>query len=159
MEKVLRAMDVMPPFDSHGRPPGPDVTPTYCPPAPRVARSDGDAQGEVPSGAASEPRSPLPEDRDDIPSFDLGEKILAEQRRRTARKRKGPGGPEPEIKPESNGIEEETSSAATVGSTEAVPDDVAQLQQIVADIVSRDIERLCKGLARAAHCPEGRCQN
>ena len=159
MEKVLRAMDVIPPFDSHGGPPGPDVTHTYRPPAPMGARSEGSTQGEMPSAVALEPVSPPPEGGDDIPTFDLGEKILAEQRRMTARKRKGPGVPEPAVDPESNGIEDETPPAARVASTETVPDDVAQLQQIVADIVSRDIERLCKGLTRAAHCPEGRCGN
>jgi len=159
MEKVLRAMDVMPPFDSHGGPPGPDVTHAYHPPAPMVARSEGSTQEGMPSVVASKPLSPLPEGGDDIPTFDLGEKILAEQRRMTARKRKGPGVPEAEVNPGSNGSEDETPPSAKVASTKTVPDDVAQLQRIVADIVFRDIERLCKGLARAAHGPEERCQN
>lgn len=71
----------------------------------------------------------------DIPRFDLAEDIMAEQRRVTGVRRKGPGGPEPvnlDVRPSQsihsfsegfNGIKD----------------------PIIADIVARDIERFCSG--------------
>ncbi|MHC4521381.1 MAG: hypothetical protein ACYTAS_22540 [Planctomycetota bacterium] len=123
MEKVLRAMDVIPPFDND-------------------------------KGSRRRAKA--------VPTLDLGEKILAEQRRLTARKRKAPGTAEveKEIVREDNGaaevgpdlVREERADAISLRGDRA-SDEVAELHQIVADIVARDIERLCEGLQSDACCP------
>ena len=96
--KVLRAMDVIPPFDKSARP-----------------REDGM----------------------EIPSYDLAENILAEQRRAAGRRRRGPGR-----------VEDEPAAPAPVGAKNLSPllasQDLLELQRVVAEIVARDIERLCR---------------
>ena len=124
MERVLRAMDIIPPFDS-------------------------DNGSEEPKPKA-------------VPTLDLGEKILAEQRRMTARKRKSPGtaGVEQDGVREDEGVAlvregvvlDDGAGAAVVG-CEGASDEMAALHQIVADIVARDIERLREGLKRDSCCP------
>jgi hypothetical protein len=82
--------------------------------------------------------------RDPIPTFDLAESILAEQRRLATGKRKRSSRsrevPTTAVREESvaGGVFQERSSV-----------DLAALHQIVAGIVSRDIERLCTGPAVA----------
>lgn len=84
--------------------------------------------------------------RIDIPSFDLAQDIMAEQRRLTAVRRKGPGGPAP-IQPV---------SLHTSADLPTVPDRQKSgygfsegintgWNPIIAEIVSRDIEQLCSG--------------
>jgi hypothetical protein len=74
----------------------------------------------------------------EIPSFDLAEEIMAEQRRITAIRRKAPGGkPEvqrlkPEVQPADHIIEEPKSA-------------LSEQEKIIAEIVAKDIERLCRG--------------
>ena len=123
MEKVLRAMDVIPPFDND---------------------------------PASPPRAKA------VPTLDLGEKILAEQRRMTARKRRAPGSVENEQeagegKADAVAIRQDVASdgelAVPVDRCDRASDEAADLHQIVADIVARDIDRLCEGLKRNACCP------
>lgn len=105
--KVLRAADVMPPFDKSAQP---------------------------------------PEDGVEIPSYDLAENILAEQRRAAGRRRRGPGR-----------VEDEPVTPAPVGANHYSPvqgakgfspllasQDLLELQRVVAEIVARDIERLCR---------------
>jgi len=72
-----------------------------------------------------------------IPSFDLAERIMTEQRKATATRRKAPGRNEP-APPERT---EQPSTSPKRGSMPigSEPDDV------IADIVKRDIERLCRG--------------
>lgn len=130
MEKVLRAMDIVPPFGPEGKP----------------RREAGERPQRAPS-EASEPHPQQTEEQDQsstpIPEFDLGERILAEQRRISAGRRKAPGTPE-------------TARGRTVDvptRTEgpfAVPNaaDLTRLQRVVAEIVARDIESLCTGPAR-----------
>lgn len=123
MEKVLRAMDVIPPFDND-------------------------------EGSRRRAKA--------VPTLDLGEKILAEQRRLTARKRRAPGTTEVEREtaPEEESaarvgqdlVGEEQAAAMFLRSDRAT-DEVAELHRIVADIVARDIERLCEGLKGDACCP------
>ena len=66
------------------------------------------------------------QEKPEIPSFDLAEEIMAEQRKITAIRRKAPG-----------------------KKTEAQPVDIEQplseQEKIIAEIVARDIERLCRG--------------
>jgi hypothetical protein len=118
MEKVLRAMDVIPPFDN-------------------------DQASSRRAGA--------------VPTLDLGEKILAEQRRMTARKRKAPGMAEGEeaavqagddVADVGQSIVPEGEVAGGTVWARGVSDEVEELHRIVADIVARDIDRLCEGLKR-----------
>lgn len=140
MERVLRAMDVIPPFGEDGASGKPDGEPAKSKIQPWTR--------PVPRAAA--PREPDPPTRSDeparhIPTFDLGEKILAEQRRMTARKRRAPGS--------GHGVPAETGplSVGALGSQRAgepSAQDAIQLEQLVAEIVARDIDRLCSGPAR-----------
>jgi hypothetical protein len=104
--RVLRAADVIPPFENN------------------------DASGGGPMS------------RDPIPTFDLAESILAEQRRLATGKRR-----------RSNRCREERTAPAqaepgvAVALQERASVDLAELHRIVAGIVSRDIERLCTGPA------------
>lgn len=82
-------------------------------------------------------------DRAEVPRFDLAEQIMAEQRKNSAAKRKAPsrkivsvkeqrrdGGPAGPSEQKAVGEEKEFSSSQ---------------EEIIARIVGRDIERLCKG--------------
>ena len=74
----------------------------------------------------------------DIPRFDLAEDIMAEHRRLTAGRRKGPGGPVPvDLTPAQKPF---LSRYGFSGGFNAAGDPV------IADIVAKDIERLCRGL-------------
>jgi cell pole-organizing protein PopZ len=105
--KVLRATDVIPPFDNET---------SQQPPAP-------------------------PE----IPTFDLAEHILAEHRRTASRHRKAPG--QAQAQPEAR--QEPVAVKTHVIEPPSEPSqDLPELHRVVAEIVARDIERLCKQPAR-----------
>ena len=72
-----------------------------------------------------------------IPQFDLAEDIMAEQRRITSVRRKGPGNKEqpPRQKP-----------AADKLMPVELPSSESEVDEVIADIVRRDIERLRRGL-------------
>ena len=76
--------------------------------------------------------------KSEIPKFDLAEDIMAEQRKITAIKRKAPGKKtetqkqELEVKPIGYPIEQSMLS-------------LSEQERIVAEIVTRDIEKLCRG--------------
>ena len=74
----------------------------------------------------------------EIPEFDLAEEIMAEQRRITAVKRKAPAKKIEAVSPPST-----TSPAGSAGLSQW-PRPLAQ-EQIIAEIVARDIEKLCRG--------------
>ncbi len=75
-----------------------------------------------------------------IPQFDLAEQIMAEQRKNASVRRKGPGrkvrAPKEKLKVEPVGH--------TIKTQPALPEQ----EQIIAEIVARDIKKLCKGNAR-----------
>ncbi len=74
----------------------------------------------------------------DIPRFDLAEDIMAEHRRLTAGRRKGPGDPAPaDLTPVKKPF------LSRYGFSEGFN---AAGDPVIADIVARDIERLCRGL-------------
>jgi hypothetical protein len=75
----------------------------------------------------------------DIPRFDLAEDIMAEHRRLTAVRRKGPGGPEPANLTPFPGIRPSQSIHSFSEGFNYIND------PIIADIVARDIEQLCSG--------------
>ncbi|MBN1507905.1 MAG: hypothetical protein JW955_13725 [Sedimentisphaerales bacterium] len=80
-----------------------------------------------------------------IPTFDLAENILAEHRRTAARRRKAPSQAqaEPEVQP--------VGSVVKTHVVEPPPQDLLDLHRVVAEIVARDIERLCKKPAASLH--------
>ncbi len=147
VERVLRAMDVIPPFGGdRAADDREDASTCHQGRAPRIRpwkRSEPDLDDPNqanPAGTAHEAGEP-------IPTLDLGEKILAEQRRMTARKRKAPGVAASE---ESSPSRPPVVPMRAERAVEPLARDVVELQQIVAEIVARDIERLCTGPMRTA---------
>ncbi len=141
MEKVLRAMDVIPPFHEDrgktppaGEPGGARIQPWKRPREQDAVRKE------------TSPPTPAGEGAGHIPTLDLGEKILAEQRRMTARKRKAPGSVQAK--------RDEIPAPPVVAlraerAVEPSALDAARLEELVAEIVARDIDRLCSGPVRA----------
>ncbi len=74
-----------------------------------------------------------------IPRFDLAEEIMAEQRKITAVKRKAPG--------KKNEAQKSEPQAEPVGYTtiEQPAPTLLEQDRIIAEIVARDIESLCRG--------------
>jgi hypothetical protein len=136
--RVLRATDVIPPFGNR------------TPPSDNAA-ADAEQPQALPSKAEDGGRAgePLPAGDGEIPAYDLAENILAEQRRAAGRRRRGPGQAEdePVVLPERREVR---ASAPDLASQ-----DLLELQRIVAEIVARDIERLCRRPDRPAlvGCP------
>ena len=99
-----------------------------------------EAQAEQIKPAKDIPTGPADagQEKSQIPKFDLAEDIMAEQRKITSIKRKAPGkkveaqSQEPEVELIGYTIEQPTPA-------------LSGQEQIVAEIVARDIERLCKG--------------
>lgn len=87
---------------------------------------------------AAGPNKKEPEKTLEMPSFDLAEEIMAEQRRITAIKRRAPGVKtdvqrlKPEVQPVDHIIEEPKPA-------------LSEQEKIIAEIVAKDIERLCRG--------------
>ena len=180
--KVLRAKDVIPPFDTareeEGKKAGateersvlsssdlhtlsPSHLPAgHVPPAPvrEADRADtGERAGPGPADGAEKlfekpaPRGmglePMNHRQDahatfqtpsEIPTYDLAEHILAEQRRAAGRRRRAPGQVQ----------EEPTAGPGAADGPMFIPEitsqDLFELQRLVAQIVARDIDRLCQ---------------
>lgn len=80
----------------------------------------------------------------DIPRFDLAEDIMAEHRRLTAGRRKGPGGPAPaDLTPVPSPSALRKPFLSRYGFSEGFN---TAGDPVIADIVARDIEQLCRGL-------------
>jgi hypothetical protein len=78
------------------------------------------------------------QDNNDIPTFDLAKQIMAEHRKITAVKRKGPGKKAKHLKKQ---------HPVELIARKVVPGSIVSgPQQIIADIVARDIENLCVGI-------------
>ena len=73
----------------------------------------------------------------EIPRFDLAEKIMAEQRKASAIKRKAPG-----RKPDALRKEDEPKSAGYTA--EHLYEAPSEEEQIIAEIVARDIQQFCR---------------
>ena len=73
----------------------------------------------------------------EIPTFDLAEQLLAEQRKISSIKRKGPG--------KKNVAPIRQPQVRTIGYTAKAPPLLSEQEQIIADIVARDIETLIAG--------------
>ncbi len=143
--KVLRAADVIPPFDKNSAPAETGEAP--CGQAGPAASEPGDGDGRIEADLDTEVGSETPADPEtspsavgspDIPKYDLAENILAEQRRVAARRRRAPSQMEhePPASPEQDGPK--------APAPELPSEDLPELQRIVAEIVARDIERLCR---------------
>ena len=79
------------------------------------------------------------QDNNEIPKFDLAKQIMAEHRRITAVKRKGPA---------KNAKPSKRKHPAELMTQNVKPGPIVSgPQQIIADIVARDIENLCIGNA------------
>ena len=79
------------------------------------------------------------QEKSEIPKFDLAEQIMAEQRKITAVRRKGPGKltkPPKKLHP-----------AESIAHNFEPHPILSRQGQIIADIVAKDIEKLCKGKA------------
>jgi hypothetical protein len=151
--RVLRARDVIPPFDK-SVPPAEEEKPKVEPPSrwvspalnPLPASALPPRRNNHPEGARScaapahtgEAAEAVSADGTEIPAYDLAENILAEQRRAAGRRRRAPGPvpDKPAVPSKGAGIQ--------VFLPELASQDLLELQQIVAQIVARDIERLCK---------------
>lgn len=136
--RVLRATDIMPPFDNVPAPA--DAGPAESPQPEPDAASDNewpeDSTGDEPSpDGESSPDAAA----DDIPKYDLAENILAEQRRVAARRRRRTPSQSQEELP----AQPEPRSAEPM-LADLPSEDLPELQRVVAEIVARDIERLCR---------------
>ena len=147
---VLRAGDIMPPYND------------------KIDQDDNVRELEGSSEYTS-----LPQQKREIPRFDLAEEILAEQRKITAVKRKAPSptreagaspkreagaspkreagaskkdeplGRDPALREPKQGQEKQVQS---IGYAIEEPMPVlSEQQQIIAEVVAKDIERLCRG--------------
>jgi hypothetical protein len=145
---ILRSRNIMPPHDnaaaknpeSQSNPDAPEISaqnndnPVPIP----IEEIPAEDAAPLPGPADSDNKKEEPAETTAIPSFDLAEQIMAEQRRITAIKRKAPGGkPEvqrlkPEVQPVEHIIKEPKPA-------------LSEQDKVIAEIVARDIERLCRG--------------
>lgn len=124
--RVLRAADVIPPFDK--LPGGAHAEGTG---------SDTGVDGAVAAKATPDAGQPLAVDAE-VPVYDLAENILAEQRRVAARRRRAPS----QVQEERVAVPRPDSVRPSLA--KLLSDDLPELQRIVAEIVARDIDRLCR---------------
>jgi hypothetical protein len=142
--RALRATDVIPPFDKDSGGPAGDNRQVERPEHASAERGDygsGVRGGPAvtPDTAPATPESvELPAAVAEIPSYDLAANILAEQRRVASRRRRAPTQTDdpPVLSPAASGTR--------ISVVELPPQNLVALQQIVAEIVARDIERLCR---------------
>jgi hypothetical protein len=135
---ILRARNIIPPHD--------DTTQKNPVTQGSTIETAQSSHEEIPAGKAA----PLPRPAEsvsekeeakeplEIPSFDLAEELMAEQRRITAIRRKAPGAKtgvqrlKPEVQPVEHIIEEPKQA-------------LSEQEKIITEIVAKDIERLCRG--------------
>jgi hypothetical protein len=159
---VLRADDIVPPYKKeyhHEQ----DLPATQAGRRKDLSSQDGRKQTlkeTTPSLSASRPQhvetgasepGDVVQQVNEIPKFDLAEQIMAEQRKITAIRRKAPG--KPQRLPSQDGAAGQKSKAPDqrprIQSTGYVvmqqPPALSQKEQIIAEIVARDIEKLYRG--------------
>jgi hypothetical protein len=127
---VLRAGDVVPPY-------GPKAGAAKKKTSPKkasVPKKTGQMKAKRPAAksVATERAG------GNIPKLDLDRQILAKQRKVTSVRRKGPG-----VKAKASTKTSEIASDE-ISSLRAVPE-LAEEDQVIAEIVARDIRRLCEG--------------
>ena len=131
---ILRAGDIMPPYND---------------------KSNQDDNVRELEGSSE--NTSLPQQKREIPRFDLAEEILAEQRKITAIRRKAPSptrqapaskkdeplGRDPALRELKQGQKQ---AVEPIGYTIAQPTSIlSEKHQIIAEIVARDIKKLCRG--------------
>ncbi len=123
---VLRARDIIP----------------SAPPYGNIAGKEENSQETVPNTSYPPAVKNTPVDTDqkssEIPKFNLAEKIMAEHRRITAIRRKAPGEKDVDQK-----HEHEAEPGKDMAGQPMSP--LSEQRQIIAEIVARDIEMLCRG--------------
>ncbi len=146
--RVLRATDVIPPFDKDVEPAGNGSAPVERQ-EPAAAEPDdygrgvsGDLAVAVNSAHGTLEGAEAPAAVVEIPSYDLAANILAEQRRVASRRRRAP------TQTDDAPVAAPAASATRVSVVEFPAQNLVELQQTVAEIVARDIERLCRGSHR-----------
>jgi hypothetical protein len=142
---ILRARDIIPPHDNIT-----PKNPATQSSAVEITQSSHKDTNSIPIPIEEIPAKrtpPLPEpiiqaetseETPGIPSFDLAEEIMAEQRKITAIRRKAPG-----QKTEAQGLKPETPIDDHI--TEQPKPLLSEQEKIIAEIVAKDIERLCRG--------------
>jgi len=126
---VLRAGDIVPPYG--------DETGT---PKKKTSRKKTSASKKTPKAGAKRKTTKATatgRNRSGIPRLDLDKQILAKQRKVTSAKRKGPGA--------KSKAPAKTAEIVSPGrrAIRAVPE-LPEQDRIIAEIVARDIERLCR---------------
>jgi len=143
---VLRAEDIVPPYgEDAGRNGGPQKAKTGGNEAlpsqkkgKQVSTGKSPVAGRAPAKGRGAGTQAVARQGSGIPTFDLGQQILAEQRKVAAVKRKGPGmrGTAPAKIPQ----------AQPASGADGRPGaELSERDRIVAEIVARDIGRLCRG--------------
>jgi hypothetical protein len=150
-EGVLRAKDIIPPLRPTSSPEAVSHEAGKNIPTP-PAELETSPEKQIHPGSVPEARSEqieTPDERplepantehlrSEIPRFDLAEKIMAEQRRITAVRRKGPG--------QQDEAQKQVREVETVSDTkEQMSAELSEQEQIIVEIVARDVERLCRG--------------
>lgn len=143
---VLRAEDIVPPYgEDAGRNGSPQKAKTggnEALPSQKKGRQVSTGRSPVAGRAPAKGRGAgtqeVARQGGGIPTFDLGQQILAEQRKVAAVKRRGPGirGAAPAKVPQ----------AEQVSNRDRRPGvELSERDRIIAEIVARDIGRLCRG--------------
>jgi|GEM_PF-558208 hypothetical protein len=147
--RVLRAADVMPPFDK--LPEAKAAEGIEGGPSERAVQQSGDGDSRAEQDAAAKPFAGSPSAPDmgrspaaggEIPKYDLAENILAEQRRVASRRRRSPG------QAQEGPVAVSAPREPTTPVDEELAEDLPELQRIVAEIVAKDIDRLCRRAQR-----------
>jgi hypothetical protein len=138
--RVLRAGDVVPPFSQDAaQANGPEnVSKEPTPEPSRQPKHERKGRRRPEAGTDADDAKPVaPQAAAEMPTFDLAEHVLAEHRQMAARRRKAPGQipTQPKIRSER--------PAVVAHAVEPPPQDLPELQHVVAEIVARDIQRLC----------------
>ena len=139
------------------------------------ANSDKQDEGSVfraedivpPNDKETHPITGAAHDANEIPKFDLAEQIMAEQRKITSVKRKAPGKPQrlPSLAPAVTRVQAQDGAAnkkakvpvrlpnvQSVGyNIKHPPPALLRHEQIISEIVARDIEKLCRGDISSVH--------
>lgn len=98
------------------------------------------SQENIPDVSVEQTTKPVkrPREQGEIPRFNLAEDIMAEQRKITTIRRKGPS---PKIETQ----KEEPEVIATSYTVERLLPALPEQDQIIAEIVAKDIEKMCRG--------------
>jgi len=143
---VLRAEDIVPPYgEDAGRNGSPQKAKTGGNEAlpsqkkgRQVSAGKSPVAGRAPAKGRGAGTQAVARQGSEIPTFDLGQQILAEQRKVAAVKRKGPGmrGAAPVRVPQAQPASDADGRPGA---------ELSEQDQIITEIVARDIGRLCRG--------------